>query len=48
MGKHPYMKDIMDKDKPYDRYRDLYKVWEDPLCNDKFNKHNTLLIDSDD
>ncbi len=33
---------------PYDRYRDLNLVWENELCAGRFNKENTLLIDSDD
>ncbi len=32
----------------YDRYRDLNLVWENELCAGRFNKENTLLIDSDD
>lgn len=46
MKKHPYMDQI--KDETYDRYRDLNGVWADEQCKDKFMKHNTLLIDSDD
>lgn len=46
MKEHPYMDKI--KDEPYDRYRDLNGVWADEVCKDKFMKHNTLLIDSDD
>jgi hypothetical protein len=46
MRDHPYLKDILDE--PYDRYRDLYRVWDSTLLGGLYNKHNTLLIDSDD
>lgn len=33
---------------PWDRYRNLYAVWDSDVCRDKFSAANTLLIDSDD
>jgi len=45
MKEHPYMDKI--KTEEWDRYKDLSLVWNHESCQDKFNKHNTLLMDSD-
>lgn len=34
------------KEEAYDRYRDLDLVWKDPVCQSRFNRTNTLLVDS--
>lgn len=47
MKDHPYYVKLM-KD-PWDRYRDLKIVWDDPISKqNNFKDFNTLCIDSDD